>query len=89
MANKEVLEIDLMVSRIDNYLTNYNEEVFILDDVNYISFFDVGEKGYKAIVIEKDNYDIPIDAGDSISAFKTPQLALLDLIIRLLLEKGN
>lgn len=88
MASKEVLEIDLMISRIDNYLTNYNEEVFILDDVNYISFFDVGETGYKAIVIEKDNYDIPSEAGTIVTSFKSIELALLDLTIRLLIDRG-
>ena len=81
--------IDLLVSRFDKYLANYNKELFILDDEDYENFFDVGETGYKAIVIEKDNYNIPGDAGDGILSFNTVELALMDLLIKLLLEKGN
>ena len=83
-------ELDNIILRmIDDYLANYNKESFILDDEDYVDFFDTDEKGYKAIAIEKDNYDIPSDAGEGVSCFKTIQLALLDLIFRLLLEKGN
>ncbi len=78
-----------MIQMIDKYLANYNKESFILDDENYEDFFDGGEKGYKAIVVEKDNYNIPCDAGDGISSFNSAELALIDLITRLLLEKGN
>lgn len=81
--------IDLLVSRLDKYLAKYNKELFILDNEDYESFFDGSDTSYKAIIIEKDNYNIPSEAGDSVSAFNTIELALMDLIIRLLLEKGN
>lgn len=80
--------IDLMVSRIDKILANDNKEVFILDHIDYKHFFDKDERGFKAIIIERDNYDIPTDAGDGVTAYKLDILALLDLTITIL-EKGK
>jgi hypothetical protein len=80
--------IDLMVSRIDKILAIDNKELFILDHIDYKHFFDKNERGFKAIIIERDNYDIPSDAGDGVTTYKLDVLALLDLTINLL-EKGK